>query len=199
MTVNFGYFTNSGSSESLIIADVGSIYGDKLTGDIYKKVTGTGDTGWEILGGTPPSAFIGFKATKTLTASPVTGAGELYTYTNYVESFDEGNVFNPTTGIFTAPEAAKFQFNVIANYQVINVSTSGFAQFNVTNAGGLPNQYFFVGNPINMRQGNGQLVLNGSALMDLPTNANVSLSVQFSGGLPTTRVSIIEFSAFKIG
>ena len=149
--------------------------------------------------GSSPTAFIGFKATKTLTTTPVTGAGQLYTYTNYVESFDEGNVFNPTTGIFTAPEAAKFQFNVIANYQVINVSTSGFAQFNVTNAGGLPNQYFFVGNPINMRQGNGQLVLNGSALMDLPTNANVSLSVQFSGGLPTTRVSIIEFSAYKIG
>jgi len=39
-------FAGSGSPEGVVTAAPGSIYTDTATGNLYKKVTGTGNTGW---------------------------------------------------------------------------------------------------------------------------------------------------------
>jgi len=39
-------FSGTGSPEGVLTAAIGSIYTDTTTGDLYKKISGTGNTGW---------------------------------------------------------------------------------------------------------------------------------------------------------
>lgn len=48
-TNSFGLYWSNGTPESSVTAPVGSLCSDYSTGNIYKKSTGTGNTGWAIL------------------------------------------------------------------------------------------------------------------------------------------------------
>lgn len=41
-----GLYSGSGSPEAVVVAAVGSIYTDTATGNLYKKQSGAGNTGW---------------------------------------------------------------------------------------------------------------------------------------------------------
>ena len=46
-----GSMTGSGSPEGVVTASVGALYVDETTPGIYQKTSGTGNTGWTVLGG----------------------------------------------------------------------------------------------------------------------------------------------------
>jgi hypothetical protein len=46
VAANPGLYSGNGSPEGVVTAVPGSIYTDVLTGNIYKKLTGNGNTGW---------------------------------------------------------------------------------------------------------------------------------------------------------
>jgi len=46
VAANPGLYSGNGSPEGVVTAVPGSIYTDVLTGNLYKKLTGNGNTGW---------------------------------------------------------------------------------------------------------------------------------------------------------
>jgi alpha-tubulin suppressor-like RCC1 family protein len=64
----------SGSPESIEVASVGSLYLDNTNGDLYKKETGTSNTGWVILGsGGATNLSEGTRTTTTVDVNSDTG------------------------------------------------------------------------------------------------------------------------------
>jgi len=63
-------------------------------------------------GGSGSGSYKGFVATGTLTS----GGTSVATLTGYTEQRDDGNTFNPSTGVFTAPEDGYYSFSIRANF-----------------------------------------------------------------------------------
>lgn len=108
-TDTFGYYSNPGSPEGIVFADIGSVCSDTTNGNFYVKETDTVNTGWVQLKKLI-SAFDAFVGT---TLTNVTGDGTVVFPLIYdAETFDLNGDYDITTGIFTAPVAGLYYFNV---------------------------------------------------------------------------------------
>src|SRR3989344_5374149 len=103
-----GIHTGAGSPEAVVTAGVGSLYVDNDSGDLYRKSSGSGNTGWvEMTSGS--GAIHMAKMTRDAAQSIPTG---VFTKINFdTEEFDVGNIADVTTtgsGRITIKKAGKY-------------------------------------------------------------------------------------------
>lgn len=193
MATDWGAYRNDGSPEGVLTATPGSICSDTTNGIVYRKVTGSGNTGWDSL-----STTVAFRARKSTPATNVTGDGTTYIIADYVEDYDIGNNFDPITGIFIAPIDGFYIFNIIINYTGILVGhTLGNSRFNF-NPSPPADPVLFVLNPFQTAQTNGNLVMGGTVMVQLSAGINLKAETVISGAAQVIDIAIIEFSGTKL-
>lgn len=139
-----------------------------------------------------------FNAYLSTNQANVTGDGTNYTVIFDTEVFDQGSNYNNATGVFTAPVAGKYQFNVTINF-LAGAATGGFISLVTTGR-----TYRLVAvKPSNVGTAGGDTELSGSALVSLAANDTVSILVSASGTTKTvavygtaTTTSVTHFSGF---
>lgn len=120
--------SGAGSPESVLSANIGSIYRDTTNGEFYIKETGTGSTGWVSGGGysfrvqanssgtnfVDNSETLNFNSGRGITASE---AGQTVTHNLAVSHSTTLN-----NGVDVSPAASTFQDNAYVSYKVVMTS-----------------------------------------------------------------------------
>lgn len=167
------------------------------TASVYQEIP-TGNNGinlqrWRnnsgIIMGTANGYFGGlstsFRAGQATGASNVTGDGTAYVVTNWTTQFENNNgttMFNPTTGIFTAPIDGLYRFEMAVSLS--NAATSGFtsSELDLTLIGSTTTIV------IDRQYGTNNVLLNGSALVYINRGATAQLTVTATGGSKTANI-----------
>lgn len=69
----FGHFYSSGTPEAAVTAPVGSVCVDVATGELYRKASGAGNTGWVLVGGDGTTNLSFERDATTVTVESSTG------------------------------------------------------------------------------------------------------------------------------
>jgi hypothetical protein len=126
-----------------------------------------------------------FRAGKSTGALDVTGDGTAYVVNTWTEEFENNNgtnMFDPSTGIFTAPITGLYRFEMAVSLS--DSSTSGFtsSQLQLTLAGSTASII------IDKQFGTNDVLLNGSALVAINRGATARLTVTATGGTKTADI-----------
>ena len=99
----------TGNPEGAVSANPSSLSHDPVSGVIYQKISGTGNTGWIPIGGGGGSSVY-FQAYLT---SPQAVAANDTTYTIVFDTAitNVGSAYNTANGIFTAPSSGYYSFS----------------------------------------------------------------------------------------
>lgn len=129
---SFGDVTGPASSTQYAVA----IYAD-TTGKVIDEVSGLGSAG-DVLtsngAGVPPTwetptPLYSFSAYLSADTGGVTGAGTAYTVLFDTELYDNGGVYTPGTGTFTAPVTGLYQLSFSVRMEGVTAAmTNGYLQ-----------------------------------------------------------------------
>ena len=97
-----------GDPEGAVAANPSSLSHDPVSGVIYQKVSGTGNTGWAVIGG-GGGASVYFQANLTAPQS-VTASSTADTIIFDTTTVNVGSGYNTATGVFTAPSTGFYSF-----------------------------------------------------------------------------------------
>jgi hypothetical protein len=114
----------TGDPEGAVSANPSSLSHDPVSGVIYQKVSGTGNTGWAAMGGGGSSVYF-----QSYLTSPVTVAASDTTFTIIFDTptVNVGSGYNAATGVFTAPSTGFYAFNSTVYFNDLN-SALGLSQ-----------------------------------------------------------------------
>lgn len=143
----------------------------------------------------------GFCALKSATTNNVTGDGTEYTVIFDSEVYDRGNVYNNSTGIFTAPRDG---FYYLQAQVLVSDIDSGSLTGNIYIKTTPKNIRFAQANPYVCKSGTGSFSMHGSAAMYLTAGDMAYVTITLDSGLKTTDVvgasSLYTFfSGIRIG
>lgn len=116
----------------------------------------------------------------------VTGDGTAYNVVFDDALINQGSCYNAATGVFTAPYAGNYQFNVTIGY-------AGFAGSGCNWAGILMDHYVTLINPANCAVAAGDLVLSASTIINMVKGGTLYVRVQASGGTKTIDIATTSF------
>lgn len=171
-----------GNPETNISANPSSLCHNPSTGDLYKKDSGTGNTGWSLIGGVPTKARLSVGMRNAMSVPQNTLTDIIY---DEIIS-DTASGYNITTGIYTIPETGLYQINVNSTW----VSTAGFINcdvFIVDTA-----QFILHGNSTATVSDPNRAILNGGIIF--PFNAGDTCKIQvFSQTVGGTNLSCDGF------
>lgn len=138
----------------------------------------------------------GFNATVSAQIPDVTGNGTTYTVLFDSERYDLGQNF--AAGIFTAPEAGKFQLDTAVKFTAPATATTCVIQIVTTGK----TYTIFRGSLASLRDGSGTVTLGGGVSTDMALGHTARVNVIVSGvGADTVDVEATEtwFSGYKLG
>lgn len=112
-----------GNPEGVISANPSSLCHNPTTGDLYKKDSGTGNTGWSLIGGAPASTIlsVGMRNSQSIAQNVVADI----IYDEIIS--DTASGYNIATGVYTIPNTGVYQVLVASNM----LSTAGFMNCDV--------------------------------------------------------------------
>jgi len=112
-----------GNPEGVISANPSSLCHNPTTGDLYKKDSGTGNTGWSLIGGAPAATImsVGMRLAQSLAQNAVVDV----IYDEIIA--DTASGYDVLTGKYTIPSTGVYQMLVASNM----VSTAGFINCDV--------------------------------------------------------------------
>jgi hypothetical protein len=123
------FTVGAGSPESVVIANIGSFYTDNVNGAIYRKVSGVGNTGWEIV--QTKNFYVGTTAGSNVAYTAVTGAknSPLQTGDTFYAVFHTASGVNATlniNGTGAKQIRSSTGLNVVANQIQANLKVALF-------------------------------------------------------------------------
>lgn len=110
---------HTGDPEGVVSANPASLSHDPVSGVIYQKTSGTGNTGWQAIGGGGGSSSY-FQAYLT---SPVNVAPNDATFTIVFDTpiVNVGSNYNASNGKFTAPATGFYAFSCCVYFNNLNL------------------------------------------------------------------------------
>lgn len=122
-----------------------------------------------------------FSAQLSASQSDATGDGTVATMICNSEFYDQNSEYNTSTGVFTAKQTGRYQFNItLALGDLADVHTLGGLFLTVGTA---PIAIcLWKGNPGAMRDSNNNLIVSGSCLLTMVATNTATVTVQVSGG-----------------
>lgn len=172
----------TGSPEGVVSANPSSFYHDHTGGNVYKKASGTGNTGWVNLADAPPKVWFASNAS-TQVDNVVGLTGNLYTvlFPNNVQS---GTDYDPLTGVFTCSSANKYQINSGVGFLGLdNTNTDvnvSFVYFNV--GSGVTQKFRFANLPaLSITDSNTAGMVNGSIMLPFSVGDTMRIEAEVKG------------------
>lgn len=140
---------------------------------------------------------VSFLGTLGSTQSNVTGDSTTYTVTGYTETYDVGDNFNGTTGVFTAPVTGKYFISSHIFFDGLNAShTSGVHSIVTSNR-----TYSYNFNPLNMSNVSVNIGVNLSVVADMDAGDTASnrLFINFTNKTIDVSASTTKFIGYLLG
>lgn len=183
-----------GNPEGIISANPSSLSHDPISGVIYIKSSGTGNTGWSLLSSYAFSP-VAFSAYLTSTQSNVTGDGTHFTpaYDGILSNI--GGAYDGSTGVFTAPETGVYSFGYISCYNNVGSSTAIINAF----ASGSPENYSFRADQTTAVSAiSGTLITNGLTVVSLLSGTTLQLTCAAFGTTKTVGIEGGELGSYAV-
>jgi len=177
-----------GTPEGSISANPSSLCYDPVSGIVYVKQSGTGNTGWAALSTSGSGgSTVYFQSYLSAAINDVTGDGTIFTIPFDTTIVNAGSAYNTTTGIFTVPagEGGMYLFTYSVFFSGIL-----FGTFNGTTiaVGGSPFNYRVAQFDLLSGTTGKPAIQVGSFQLSLSAGDTVSIDVSVSGGAKTVEI-----------
>jgi len=132
-----------------------------------------------------PTGDAGFLAHLSATASNVTGDGTAFTVAADTEIFDKGSDYNSSNGVFTAPGAGHYIFNIVVQISGLNDANHDDFFIDLVTSNNTYRLLTLVADSLDI---GGAIIVNGSAIADMDASDTARFNIQVNGSAKTVDV-----------